>query len=361
MSNVYDIGQNRANERAAGASEWIAKLDRGLSDAEAEELHRWMQTDAKNEAELLALARLWDKMDDLARLSELIPHSIAELSADESGWRPWLAAAASVGVVVFGGLLAMNVFTGVDTEDAHTEFVERSVYETAIGGRSVVNLSDGSIITLNTGSLAEIEFDERQRIINLTRGEIHIEVAHDEGRPLSVVAAGRVVQAVGTAFTVRIDASQRVEVLVADGRVRVARVDEATFDGPGLVAVDDVDGSSLIVARGERALLDADGEEVDVLEPDEVEVRLSWRDGNLVFRGDSLRNAAAEVSRYTPIEFVFLDEDLQELRIAGLFKAGDVTGFLSSLEANFDIAYERADDQTILLSVDRPSKRDATR
>ena len=80
MSNVYDIGQNQANERAAGASEWIAKLDRGLSDAEAEELHRWMQTDAKNEAELLALARLWDKMDDLARLSELIPHSIALVS-----------------------------------------------------------------------------------------------------------------------------------------------------------------------------------------------------------------------------------------------------------------------------------------
>ena len=361
MSNVYDIGQNQASERAARAGEWIARLDRGLSDSEWKELRRWMRADAKNEDELLALAHLWDKMDDLARLSELIPHSVADASASESGWKPWFAVAASVLAVVFAGLMTMSIFTGDGFKGAPTEIIERSVYETAIGGRSVVNLPDGSIITLNTGSLAEVELDERQRVIHLKRGEIHIDVAHDERRPLSVVAAGRVVQAVGTAFTVRIDASQRVEVLVADGRVRVARVDETTFDGPGLVAVDDVDGRSLIVAKGERVLLDADGEEVDVLEPDEVEVRLSWRDGNLVFRGESLRSAAAEVSRYTQIEFVFLNEDIQELRIAGLFKAGDVTGFLSSLEANFDIAYERADDQKILLSVDGTSKEDATR
>jgi len=32
-----------------------------------------------------------------------------------------------------------------------------------------------------------------------------------------------------------------------------------------------------------------------------------------------------------------------------LFKTGDVAGFLSSLEANFDIAYERTDDETVLL------------
>ena len=80
---------------------------------------------------------------------------------------------------------------------------------------------------------------------------------------------------------------------------------------------------------------------------------LSWRDGNLIFRGESLAVAAAEVGRYTPVEFVFVDEGLQKVRVAGFFKAGDVTGFLSNLEANFDITYERVDDQTILLSAHR--------
>ena len=47
---------------------------------------------------------------------------------------------------------------------------------------------------------------------------------------------------------------------------------------------------------------------------------------------------------------MLLDEKLEKIRVAGLFKAGDVAGFLSSLEANFDIAYERTDQNTIELS-----------
>ena len=78
-------------------------------------------------------------------------------------------------------------------------------------------------------------------------------------------------------------------------------------------------------------------------------MQLSWRSGNLIFRGESLETTVSEVGRYTSVEFVIKDEELRRVRVAGLFKTGDVAGFLSSLEANFDIAYERTDDETVLL------------
>jgi transmembrane sensor len=89
---------------------------------------------------------------------------------------------------------------------------------------------------------------------------------------------------------------------------------------------------------------------VEVLEPEEIEVRLSWRNGNLVFRGESLSSAVSEVGRYTNMEFIIQSEELKQLRVAGLFRAGDVEGFLRSLRANFNIVDERIDGNTISLS-----------
>ena len=63
-----------------------------------------------------------------------------------------------------------------------------------------------------------------------------------------------------------------------------------------------------------------------------------------------IQHIISEISRYTTIKFVFVDEDLRDVRVAGLFKAGDVSGFLTSLRANFDISYEHVDGDTVQLS-----------
>jgi len=46
---------------------------------------------------------------------------------------------------------------------------------------------------------------------------------------------------------------------------------------------------------------------------------------------------------------VFLNSDLQKIRVAGLFKTGDIAGFLATLNANFNITFEQIDDVKILL------------
>ena len=355
MINVYDIGRKKGpeNDRSIEASRWIAKLDKGLTADQTDTLKVWMLTDSKNKSELLAMAQMWDKMDALSRLSEVFPHSVQKSTSITPHHKHWLAVSSSVVVVAFIAFMALVGITKIDHRSHDPALAaETTSYETAIGGLSKVELWDGSQITLNTNSRVEVNFNERQRVVKLERGEIHIDVAHDPSRPLSVLVGDRIVQTVGTAFSVKIDDSQRVEVIVTDGRVKVgihakptaelSRSSEKLSGG--------ITGASLLVARGERVVLDESSAALEVLEPEEIEVQLSWRDGNLVFRGESLAAATAEVGRYAPVEFVFVDEDLQKIRVAGFFKAGDVIGFLATLNANFDIAHERVAGQKLLLS-----------
>jgi transmembrane sensor len=363
MSNVYNI--DRESDRDVAASRWIAKLDKGLSAAETAALRAWMQADPKNESELLEMARIWDKMDTLARLSEVFPHPGQGEVSPVPHTNHWVAVATVLLVATIGFVTLVGDLGISDRDVAPALVTDVALYETAVGGVSKVELSDGSLITLNTNSRAQINFNERRRLVLLERGEIHINVAHDPSRPLSVIVGTRIVKAVGTAFSVKIDESQRIEVIVAHGRVRVGirakqppgteKLDQNLDQSLDQKMYSDITGETLLLTQGERVVLDASSEELEVLEPEEVEVQLSWREGNLVFRGESLAVAAAEISRYTPVEFVLVDDDLMKIRVAGLFKAGDVTGFLSSLNANFDIIYEQVDEHTILLS----SKKDA--
>ena len=349
MSKIYQFAPDPKDDDQlfVEASEWMAKMDKGLSDEETETLLTWMSTDPQNKEQLLSMARIWDKMDVLARLSEVFPHiSAAAPHPVRQVTRRFAIAASFVFIFVVG---AAGVLINQPSDRPLSEPVSvTATYETAIGGTSTIELADGSVITLNTNSRATVGFSVQQRIVRLERGELHIDVAHDPKRPLSVIAAGRIVQAVGTAFSVRIDDSQQVEVLVADGRVQIGVPEPGTADTDQLALTREM-ANKILISQAERVLLNSGEESVEVLEPEEIEAQLSWRSGNLIFRGESLATTVSEVGRYTSVEFVIKDEELRRVRVAGLFKTGDVAGFLSSLEANFDIAYERTDDETVLL------------
>jgi transmembrane sensor len=156
------------------------------------------------------------------------------------------------------------------------------------------------------------------------------------------------VQAVGTAFSLEITSDQQIELIVTEGKVLVGV--HQSHGGPTEVMPVVLAPFSVTVIAGEQLTLGFPDEEITEVSPEEIEVKLSWRQGNLIFQGESLEEAVAEIGRYTTVEFVILDDDLRKVRIAGLFKAGDVDGLLAALRENFDIAYQRNSDGKILLS-----------
>ena len=226
-------------------------------------------------------------------------------------------------------------------------------YQTGIGESNTIQLPDNSKIILNTNSFVQVRYTSSARIIDLQRGEIHIDVAHDKSRPLSVIAGGKVIQAVGTAFNVEVR-NDLVELIVTDGKVLVAAKNHKA-------AKTDIDKiatrlpvSSMAISKGEKVDLALTGKIIDKVvkvDPVEVAARLSWRQGNLIFRGESLAEAMAEIGRYTDIKFELSDnKQLQQVQVAGMFKTGDVTGLLEVLSNNFNITYKRIGTDRIILN-----------
>ena len=232
--------------------------------------------------------------------------------------------------------------------EAEVAATSDGLYETAIGEKSTVTMPDGTLIVLNTNSLLHVEYTPSQRLLTLERGEVNVRVASDESRPLSVVAGDQVFEAVGTEFNVEIIDSQKIELVVTEGRVRVG-VRQRSSDSGGTAAPEAPVPSPRTVSAGEELILGTIEEEIKPVSLEEIEVKLSWRSGNLTFRGESLEEVLEEVGRYTAVEFVFVDDDLRRRTVAGLFKAGDVDGLLATLRENFDIVHERVDDRTVLL------------
>jgi transmembrane sensor len=343
MSNVHRFP--RKSERYDQASAWIAKLDRGLSENEIVELRAWICADRENAVVLLSMSELWDDMDLLSCLADLFPvpvHRRRRFPLTGFG-----VAAALVVAAVLASWAGFEVspLTGPLTETEKL-LVESSqgVYETAIGEQTTVILSDGTLVVLNTNSLLRVAFTDGYRLLTLERGEVNVRVARDPSRPLSVVAGDQVFQAIGTAFNVEINEDQRIELVVTEGKVRVG-VQERTDKAPPRL----LEESAVTVSAGEELILGENGAEITPVSPEEIEVKLSWRNGDLIFRGESLEEAVREVGRYTSVEFVILAEDLKKVRVAGWFKAGDVEGLLLTLRENFDIAYERIDERTVVL------------
>ena len=96
----------------------------------------------------------------------------------------------------------------------------QGLYTTAVGEQRVIQLADGSNVSLDTDSRIRVRFAGAERRLELERGQALFDVA-DDGRPFVVVAGDTSITAVGTVFDVRRH-SDGVKVTLVSGVVDVA-------------------------------------------------------------------------------------------------------------------------------------------
>lgn len=351
MTNIYQFQTD--NQVYEDASLWVTRLDRGLSDEETEVLREWLSLSPKHKDCLLEMATLWDRMDSLSVLSELFDAPAAQPRKNSGVGRAVWAVAASALVLV----LAFNVLAPATLLQEPVakqplqanSTTSNTLYETGIGAHSTINLPDGTKLLLNTNTQVSVTYSEHERLLVLNKGELLVEVAHDKQRPLRVQVGDRVVEAVGTVFNVYLKDELDFDVIVTEGKVHVKPMADKTNTVANATAEP---GVIQVLGQGEK--LSARASEpvaVETINTAVIHDRLSWRDGNLVFRGETLQDALDELSRYTPENFKVVDQRISDVRIAGLYKAGDVDGLLVALKENFNIASMRSSDGVIELSL----------
>lgn len=333
------------------ASLWLARLERGLSDDERSTLRDWLR-DAINNRAFLEMGKLWRGLEIISVLSELFPLNPEVLNPQPRRSFPSIALAAiaaacisAVGTLMLAGDTPWALFES--RPPPRPMFSE--MLRTGVGEKRVTRLADGSTATLNTSSRIVVFYAPLARDVYLSYGEASFDVARDPARPFNVHAGKRVLQASGTSFNVRVFPNDTVELTVTDGQVRILYAPQRPLNTPERLR-DDFMHVDTIVSAQEAALVEPTMQSVHKLEPSEVDTRLAWRRGEVVFQGEPLEQVLAEVGRYTTTRFVIGDDKLRDVRVGGYFKVGDPEGFLASLRENFLIDWQRTQDGRIVLT-----------
>lgn len=331
------------------ASQWLALIDRGLSEQEKSELQLWAEVDAHRNI-LVSMAKLWDSMSTLSELSDLFPLEAQNPPAQKQRQYYSIAAAGFFCIIAIG-LAALVPYFNSPKDSLPQRF------STLIGEQQQITLSDGSVMHLNTNSQVEVKFSRGQRDIYLNQGEAHFKVAHNKQRPFVVHAGEHKITAVGTAFNVQINpGAKQLEVLVTEGKV-------ALSNEPMMPANQTAAPESTPVIATTRQLLQA-GQKVAVTSVDpepnqiaqsvtvnsaEMDSQLAWQRGFMIFSGEPLADVMKEVNRYSKQQFTVAD-NISQVEIAGYFKTDDIDTLLLSLQENFDIHIQRQNGSVQLLA-----------
>ena len=290
----------------------MARRDRGpLTPAEQAEFDAWMAGDDRRPGALLRLQAL-----DLASRT---PAQSSERPAPTVSRRRAL---------IWGGASAAAGLAGlaVVLQPPRAQATQR-------GEIRLIPLQDGSTMTLNTDSAARVRYRDDRRLVELIRGEAFFSVARDTLRPFEVELTGCRLTTASGAFRVSRLAGSPIEVTVQQGQVSLAG------------------GASrpLQLDANSRAALVADqAPTVQRISPREVERDLAWREGKIVFKGDSLEDAARAFARYGDPRVVIADPALAREPITGLFAANDPAGFCRTVAFALEASVTRHGDEIVL-------------
>ncbi|BBE35276.1 FecR family protein [Sphingosinicella microcystinivorans] len=307
---------------------WVVRLDRSGDDPQARaELDAWLAGDKRRQGAFFRAQAAWRMLDRASALRGG-QRNEGPQDVDRSAWLSrrkvlWGGgmAAASVAAIVSGVALWPRSATQIAGERI----------ETALGEIRRVPLSDGSLAAVNTQTKLAVRIEPEVRHIALDQGEAWFQVAKDRARPFIVEAGEARVKAVGTAFSVR-RTDDGADVQVTEGVVEVWKVGD--------------EGNVRRVSAGARTFVsDATGPAPVVEASIEIDRTLAWRNGQLIFDGDTLGEAAAEFNRYNRVKVEVADPALAGEKMIGRFRTNEPDAFARAaaglLGARVDISADR--------------------
>ncbi|MEO7170669.1 MAG: FecR domain-containing protein [Pseudomonadota bacterium] len=244
--------------------------------------------------------------------------------------RRWVwAVAATLVLAMTGGTVWM-----LRPADAFTQH-----YATGHAERRVVRLADGSTVTLAADTNADVAYTSGERRIRLTRGEALFQVAHNATRPFIVQTQHGEVKAVGTAFDVAV-APREAEVTVVEGVIRIA----LRGGQQGMRAAEPIEK---LARKGERVAFGVavrDGGSVGFIRQArdlDAESATAWTRGQLVFRGEPLRDVIVKINLYARERVVLTDPQAGSIPVYGVVDQGDTAAIRDLVADPRAIAIER--------------------
>jgi transmembrane sensor len=317
------------------------------SEGERRELERWIEDDPARQAFVARLRAAWDSaaeplpaVDVEGAWEAVVRRKTARSASPEprrlfvhlgGAGRPrrWLGVAAAAALVV-GSSTALWLAHQAGQQARPVAGLLRTA-ATGPGQSAHVYLADGTHVRL--GASTTLSFPATfgpSRDVRL-EGEAYFDVVHDPSRPFAVHTARAVARDLGTRFNVRAyRESTATEVVVAEGAVALA-----------------AGGDTVLLTRADLGRLDAAGR-LSRTRGVDVDARLAWMDGRLVFVDTPLREALPQLSRWYGVDFTAADPALADTRLTTTLQVASLPEALRRLSAVLDARVERRGGAVVL-------------
>lgn len=282
------------------AIDWTLKIRFNTPDEKTRQAFKnWLELDIRNE-------EAWQQIQSAQQGFDILPGSdIVDIleTVEEKHRSRGLTRRNAIKLGLLGGMFLFSSGWGI--KNRIFALRQSLTASTPVGGRRTLNLSEGTVIELNTDTTVSTEFTLRQRQISLLRGEILITTGKDTQahfyRPFFVKTPFGPLEALGTKFCVRI-MPERARVCVLED---VVRITASCYNAS--------------VRKGETFEFNAQNIR-QITNPSSREA--DWVDGVIVAKRMPLSKLLDELSRYKP-EKLFWDSRVADLKVSGIYQVHD--------------------------------------
>ncbi|MGV8096842.1 MAG: FecR family protein [Mangrovibacterium sp.] len=296
----------------------IKYLNDQCTEAELNEVLRWVKTDALNEEDKRWSFEAWNSwqetsnVDDDESFTAIFDKIQERIDGNNSKNNTKVSKSLKLSIMVnwitkAAAILLIPVLTFLfyTLSEKKIEFAKYGNLATdsleviaPLGSKTVVQLSDGSEVQLNYGSKIKYPhfFSSDTREVTLI-GEGFFKVAHNPGKPFIVKAGNLNIKAVGTTFNVlAYPDNDVVETTLVTGKVileqvkKDGKIDNIATMRPGLHVNYNLQTGSISSTEGN------------------IEKYISWTEGKLIFEDTPILQVTERLSRMFNVDFEVKDE-----------------------------------------------------
>jgi transmembrane sensor len=332
---MSEAGQQVRRGIAQEAADWFVRnRGKAVSEMERAAFGSWLKSSPLHIEEYLKTAVM--SRDLHAAIDPLdcdIESLLRQASADDSAntvslWNRhppkaiagWRIRPARIGAIAAATLLLLGVVLWMERDGQRFGLPKEFV--TVHGEQGSWLLPDGTSMSLNSDSAVAVRYNQRERLVEVERGQALFHVAHERSRRFRVIAGDAGVIAVGTEFDV-FRKSASTLITVVEGKVAVF-----TGDAPATTRSVTLPAQALAVGAGEQIQINIHSHPDKPIAVD-VQQAVAWVQRQISFNEQPLGEVAQEFNRYGAVPIVIQNDRLRNLPISGVFNAYDTDSFVA--------------------------------